>query len=325
MKCTLRLSVATTALLAAFIVDTSCALETSSNRNAVGDFVAQGLGLTRDATPSMWASTSAAANVSSLSINSTNAQATVPSSAAEVSTTSALLNGTSPGSAASVHGNVSWPSAQNDDQCWAQWTSYWSWTASHRTDYYPTKTTTVTTTNTYTMRPAEPTTDGYTTTITYTAGSDNGGFAASYTTWTETDTLSWTVAFAPGYTSTGTRTWTDISYHYNKITTPSPSCNITATPYSSCQQYWSSYITALGSAAQTPLSYTYISPPGCQAASITGDACMSFKDLYVAGNEAVVGYWNSYSTRFSNGFIQTTSSDGSEGWFWNKSLSLAPG
>ena len=307
-----KYGIATLVFFAAFLVCTPHALETSSGSRGVGDFVAQGLGMSTDASPSTSASTTTEANLSSYSSNSTTA----------VSFTSSRheLLSLSSSSATHVIGNLSWPSAENDDQCWAQWTSFWSGPAST-----PKTTSTRTMLWTETQEAFNGSTGLTTRTFTQTSRFDNGGFVGSDTTVTRTMTDSWSWTSRPAETSTSTLTQTYTYYTIVGKSLTAPSCSITASPYSGCQQRWSTWASDIISLATKPLATTYITSPSCQAASVGGEPCMGLKDLYVAGNQNLLGYWQKYSTSFSQGYVRTTSSDGSEGWFWNSSLSLAPG
>lgn len=159
IKCRLRFGHTAIAFLSASGSGLSQSLQPSSSVQAVGDLVAQGVGLTRDAVSSYSASATSAAVLSSVPSNAT-ATATLPSWAASGSD--------------SV---VVWPSVQNDDQCWAQWNSYWSepHNVTSATTFIPTKTSATTMTNIVTF--AEN--DGWTITTTRTLTKVNGGFVQS--------------------------------------------------------------------------------------------------------------------------------------------------
>lgn len=308
----------TVAFFAALRVGTSHALEISTGSRAVGDFVAQGLGMSRDASSRTPTSTVTEADVSSYSSNATKITVSTPSSSTISSSHDLLSLSTS--STTSEAGNFSWPSVGNDDQCWAQWTSFWSGPASTP---LTTSTTTYHWTNTEVAIKAS--TEWEIMTYTQTSRFDNGGFVGSYTTVTRTTTLSGSWTSRPAETSTSVSTGTYTYYTIVGQSFTAPPCSITATPYPGCQQQWGSWASDIVSLATEPLATTWITQPPCQAASVGGEACMGLKDLYVAADQNLLGYWQKFSTSFSQGYIQTTNSDGSEGWFWNASLSLAPG
>ncbi|KAK5698027.1 hypothetical protein LTR97_006987 [Elasticomyces elasticus] len=290
-----------------------------STSQGVGEYVAQGMGLT--------ASTSdvVATNLEQSSTTSTVTMSTTGSDlAASIST---LPQANSSGNSTVSH--IFTPSARantsmlsntsgqtgNGSLCWDQWSTYWSevifastWLP-NVTDI-PTKTETV-----YETGTAVPGTT-YTTSTSFVVTSTV--FQGAYPISTKTSTSIYATTFTQTDRPADTATYIETELLFFTISGPVPiSGSITPPPCAlpsyvpQCQSSWLTYLDDYASNRRAPL---------CQAATINDPLCWSFRDAYVDGNT----YYNSKQFGDSSKGYTFTSANSSGSYVWPTGSTLAP-
>ncbi|KAK4956709.1 hypothetical protein LTR10_006236 [Elasticomyces elasticus] len=290
-----------------------------STSQGVGEYVAQGMGLT--------ASTS--------DVVATNLEQSITTSMVTMSTTgsdlaasiSALPQANSNGNSTVSH--IFTPSARanksmlsntsgqtgNGSLCWDQWSTYWSevifastWLP-NVTDI-PTKTETV-----YETGTAVPGTT-YTTSTSFVVTSTV--YQGVYPISTKTSTSVYATTFTQTDRPADTATYIETELLFSTIAGPVPiSGSITPPPCAlpsyvpQCQSSWLTYLDDYASSRRAPL---------CQAATINDPLCWSFRDAYVDGNT----YYNSKQFGDSSKGYTFTSANSSGSYVWPTGSTLAP-
>ena len=298
----------------------STILDHSSSSLGIGDFVASGIGI-QSSSSGFSSQTSAA---TSSAVNSRlQAPSNVSSTTYNNLTSFRSFNDetTIPAAASAVYaGNFTGNNTLNGDQCWTQWSSFWSANASIdtvRTTLGTGGTTFFTTTGTnyitYSSEPASTTTITSVQSITRTLGAngftDSVQTAVVSTTWTETMTSPYshdsTETIVYTLTSVDGPSYTEIT---PKATLPTPRCSLPSS-VPQCESQWQTYESGLVSLVQLSqemaacpdvqtgtcsasssarnsalMSLRSLSshPPYCAQASLAPSFCSTLRDNYVS-------------------------------------------
>ncbi|KAK5690999.1 hypothetical protein LTR17_025774 [Elasticomyces elasticus] len=290
-----------------------------STAQGVGEYVAQGMGLTAPTSDVVAMNLEQSVTTSTVTMSTTGSDLAASISAfsqANSSGNSTVSHVSTPSARASTSmlSNTSGQTG-NGSLCWDQWSTYWSevifastWLP-NVTDI-PTKTETV-----YETGTAVPGTT-YTTSTSFVVTSTV--YQGVYPISTKTSTSVYATTFTQTDRPADTATYIETELLLSTISGPVPiSGSITPPPCAlpsyvpQCQSSWLTYLDDYASSRRAPL---------CQAATINGPLCWSFRDAYVDGNT----YYNSKQFGDSSKGYTFTSANSSGSYVWPTASTLAP-
>ncbi|KAK3632705.1 hypothetical protein LTR56_016175 [Elasticomyces elasticus] len=290
-----------------------------STAHGVGEYVAQGMGLTAPTSDVVAMNLEQAITTSTVTMSTTGSDLAASISAlpqANSSGNSTVSHIFTPSARASTSmlSNTSGQTG-NGSLCWDQWSTYWSEVIFASTwlpnvTEIPTKTETV-----YETGTAVPGTT-YTTSTSFVVTSTV--YQGVYPISTKTSTSVYATTFTQTDRPADTATYIETELLLSTISGPVPiSGSITPPPCAlssyvpQCQSSWLTYLDDYASSRRAPL---------CQAATINDPLCWSFRDAYVDGNT----YYNSKQFGDSSKGYTFTSANSSGSYVWPTGSTLAP-
>lgn len=315
---------------------TSVASSTTSDVH-LGNFIAFGLGITPDESPSL---INVPTTQDAISFNASPA-VTRPSAAPPTLTRNVTLSPVSMTRSQAINSSIGL------NQCWSSWSSFWGELPNYGTNdpprlqgsclytYAPT-TMTQLLDMPDTSWAKTPTTSTYTRTDVI----DNNGFATSQHVFVTT-----VVGLENDYpvattTSTYTQLYTQVSSCYTMVTpkgtlTPSPDCMLPTTQLSQCQASWETWLDRQMTAsktqddeASTPDGAALTTAPSCTQATVGDALCTSLKDAYVSSSlnltafsRVLPSYYSKVEISMSGGYYRTPNDE----WHWPSTAYFGPG